>query len=335
MLRVSRSLTAGLALVFLAACAPDARSPAGPAASRAPRLARDLAGTCDTVATIAVNDWFLPLRPGLVPLAPGVIDGQVLFQGTQVIFGGGLLYATSAADIVAGYHTNTATSDLGLGPICVDQTTPFMHTVANVTVDSGIVGPASLAVTQESFAWPNAPDNGYVLLKYTFTNTGNHTIGHLYTGWLNDWDLLFDGFAFTDVLQYNARLGVGEATESDTLDYPAIVGIVPVGPSGIGSFAGYTGRTDTLTTVGYFGLLSGGINARIAGPADIMEEIGLAPVSLLPKHSTVAYFAIVGGANRAQWEANVAAARAKANQLGFCGAPGISANRGAPTVLCN
>lgn len=334
MVRASSSLAAGFILAILAACSPDARSPVAPRLSRAPRLQSDVAG-CDTVAIVGVNDWYLPLRPGFVPLAPGIIDGQVLFQGTQVIFGGGLLYATSAGDIVAGYRTNTGTSDLGQGPICVDQTAPFMHTVATATVDSGIVGPAGLAVTQESFAWPDAPDNGYVLLKYTFTNTGHAIINHLYSGWLNDWDLLFDGGPFSDVLQYDARLGLGEASESDTLDFPAILGVVPVGPSGLGSFAGYLGGTDRLTPADYFGLLSGGINAGTTGPGDIREEIGLAPVTLLPKHSTVVYFAIVGGADRAQWEANVAAARAKANQLGFCGAPGLSASRGAPTILCN
>ena len=334
MLRASRSLAVGFALALLAACSPDIRVPVGPLASASPKLQRDVLGSCDTIATIAVNDWVLPLRPGLAPLAPGVIDGQVLFQGTQVMFGGGLLYGTSTADIVAGYRTNSAISDLGQGPICVDQTTPFMHTVANVSVDSGVAGPAGLAVTQESFAFPNAPDNGYVLLKYTFSNTGHQILPHLYTGWLADWDLLFDGLAFTDLLQYNARLGIGEATESDTLDYPTIVGIVPVGPTGIGSFAGYIGRTDTLTAADYFRLLSGGINTATTGPADIRELMGLGAVTLLPKHSTVAYFAIVGGANRAEWEANVAAARAKAAQLGFCGNTGASGLTSLPTVRC-
>jgi hypothetical protein len=160
MIRASSSFAAGFALVLLAACSPDAPMPVGPLSAASPRLQRDVAGTCDTIATIAVNDWVLPLRPGLAPLAPGTADGQVLFRSTQVMFGGGLLYGTSPTDVVVGYNTGTGASRLGQGPICTIQTTPFVHTVATVGVDSGAAGPAGLVVTQESFAWPNAPDNG-------------------------------------------------------------------------------------------------------------------------------------------------------------------------------
>jgi len=335
--RASSSLAAGCALLLLAACAPDARMPVGPLAGAPAKLQRDVLGSCDTIATIAVNDWVLPLRPGLAPLAPGIVDGQVLFQGTQVMFGGGLLYGTSPADAVVGYNTATGVSELGQGPICTDQTTPFVHTVATLFVDTAVAGPAGLAVTQESFAWPDAPDNGYVLLKYTFSNTGHQILSHLYSGWVADWDVLFDGDASSDIVRHNDRLGIGEVTESDTLTFPAILGIVPIGPSGIGSFAGYVNVPGQPTVdTDFFALLTGGINLSTPTvPNDVREEMGLAAVTLLPKHSTVAYFAIVGGANRAEWEANVAAARAKAAQLGFCGNTGAAMLPTAPTVRCS
>lgn len=333
MTRSSRFIVTGFALAFLVACSPDGTAPVGPRPA-SPRFQRDIAGTCDTVATIAVNDWSVQLRPGLVPLAPGIIDGQVLFQGTQVMFGGGVLYGTSTSDIVAGYHTNTTASDLGQGPICTDQKDGYVHTVAQVSVDSGVVGPAGLGVTQESFAWAGAPDNGYVLLKYTFSNTGHQTLSHFYSGWLADWDVLFDGSPFDDLVHYNAHLGIGEVSEFDTLTYPAMLGIVPVGPSGVASFEGYRNAADRFTSMDYFGFLSGGINAAATADADIREEMGLGAVDLLPMQSTVAYFALVGGANRADFEANVAAARAKALQLGFCGIPAHSGLKQMPTVRC-
>ncbi|HKV71627.1 MAG TPA: hypothetical protein VJN62_10285 [Gemmatimonadales bacterium] len=334
--RASRSLAAGFALALLAACSPDIQVPVGPSASASPKFKRDVLGSCDTIANIAVNDWVLPLRPGLAPLAPGIADGQVLFQGTQVMFGGGLLYGTSPADGVVGYNTATGLSELGQGSICTDQTTPFVHTVATVSPNFGVAGPAGLTVTQESFAWPNAPDNGYVLLKYTFSNTGHQILSHLYSGWVADWDVIFDGDPSTDAVRYNARLGIGEVSESDTLTFPAILGVVPVGPSGIGSFAGYAnvGVQPTIDA-DFFGLLTGGINLSTpVDPNDVREEMGLGAVTLLPNHSTVAYFAIVGGANRAEWEANVAAARAKAAQLGFCGNTGAAGLTSWPTVRC-
>jgi hypothetical protein len=220
--------------------------------------------------------------------------------------------------MVVGLNPRTGVSSIARGPICVEQTTPFHHTVAGLPLEAGTVGPAGLVATQESFAYPNAPDNGYVLLKYTFTNTGTSPIVDLYSGMLADWDILFDGDAF-DRVRYDAGLGLGEVTEFDTLAYPGILAFVPVGPSGPFSFRGYgpifTGPT---ATGDFFSLLSGGINLAVPPvPRDIAEMMGLAPLTLAPGQSSVAYFGLVGGADRTAFEANVTAARAKAAALGF------------------
>jgi len=278
---------------------------------------------CDTVVTIAVNDWVLSLAPGRVPPAPGFAGGQAFFQGNQVIFGGGALYGTSAADVVVGYEVNGVfPNSIASGPICVLQARPLHHTIADVTLAAGAAGPAGLDVKQESFAYPNPPDNGYVLLRYTFTNAGATPITNFYSGFLADWDILIDGDPFTDAVRYDQGLGLGEATESDTLSFPQILAIVPVGPSGPFSFVGWQNGPgiNPPTLGGYFDFLAGGVNLSVpVEPTDIREMMGLAPLTLAPGQTTVAYFAIVGGANRAAFELNVAAARDKAARLGFCG----------------
>lgn len=284
--------------------------------------------SCDTVQMLAVNDWHMPLQAGYVPPFAAASAGLTFFQGTQVIFGGGPLYGTSPADMLVGYNTGHSLSSFTRWPVCVDRTTPFLHTVAALVPAVSGTGPAGLLATQESFAWPSAPDNGYVLLKYTLTNTGTAPIAGLYSGWVADWDIYYDGNAppnaSTDRVRYDGGLGLGEATEFDTLTYPAILAIVPMGPSGTYSFHGWPNGMDPHSGTNYdvpgpyFPFLAGGIDlAMPQWPSDIREMMGLAPVTLAAGRSTVAFFALVGGANRAAFEANVAAARAMAAALGF------------------
>lgn len=279
--------------------------------------------SCDTIQMIAVNDFALPLKAGMVPTAPGGSTGLTFFQGTQVMYAGGVLFGTSVADLLVGYDVDYGRSSFAHGPICADRHGAFFHTAATVAPDTAGAGPAGLKVTQESFAYASAPDGGYVLLKYTFTNTGTTPIASFYSGWMADWDLYFDSGSkypmATDRIRYDAALGLGEATEWDTLAYPAMVGIVPVGPSGTFAFHGFcNGCHKALTTTDYFAFLSGGINLRVpGGPSDVREMMGLAPLTISAGHSTVAYFALVGGADRQAFEANVAAAEVKAAALGY------------------
>jgi hypothetical protein len=188
--------------------------------------------------------------------------------------------------------------------------------VAPLSIAAGF-GPAGLTALQESFAYASPPNNGYVLLKFTFTNAGTAPITNFLSGMLADWDILYDG-NFMDLVRYDVGLGLGEITEFDTLTYPGILAFVPVGPSGPFSFAAYRFGTDPVTPADFFAFLSDGINPTVpAVPRDIREGMGLAPVTIAPGQSTVAYFGIVGGGNRPAFEANVAAARARAAALGF------------------
>ena len=274
---------------------------------------------CETIETIAVNDWVLPLVAARVPGANSpVAHGQALFQGTPIIYGGGLVFGTSSADLVLGYDPRFGSSSIVQGPICVDRTGPYHHTVAAVEPAAPWTGSAGLRVTQESFAYRRAPDEGYVLLKYTFSNEGATPITDFYSGWVGDWDLLFDGNPNTDRVWYDGALELGEVTENDVSAYPAVFGIVPAGPSGGFSFRGWPNGSDPTSAGDYFGLLAGGVHLDVpTWPSDVRELMGLAPVTIPAGGSTVAYYALVGGATRAAFEANVAAARAKAADLGY------------------
>jgi len=178
--------------------------------------------------------------------------------------------------------------------------------------------------TQESFASSTSPDNGYVLLRYVFHNSGGAPISNFYAGFVTDWDLLFDGTASSDAVSFNQALRVGEVSESAVTTYPQVLGLVPIGAAGGAAFRGWAGATGTgddivSTRAGYFSLLSGGINT-LSATGDVRELMGLGPLTVQPGQSIVVYVAIVGGENESAFSNNVAAARSLAATLGF-GAP--------------
>jgi hypothetical protein len=184
-----------------------------------------------------------------------------------------------------------------------------------------------LTVTQRAFAFGASPNDDYVLLHYTVTNNGLAPVTNLFAGYVLDWDVLFSGGAIDDIAQFNVNLQAGEVVESNA-GFPQIVGIVPISADPL-HYAGFVNcgqcpTPDPTDHAGYFGLLSGGIQDVVVGPADVRHLVGLGPATLAPGASRVYAFALVAGENRPDFEANVQAARDMAGALGF-GQPVVDA----------
>ena len=273
---------------------------------------------------VNVNEFDLVLRAGLLPSLSSGAGGLGFFEGKQVIFGGGAIYGTDPNHLVIGFDVRgVLPQDIANAPICVLQTSPVHHTIAQLPLTAGANGPAGLAATQESFAFPNSPDNGYVLLRYVFRDTAAAPITNFYAGFVMDWDLYFDAGASAgdDAISFSTDLQIGEATESNVAN-PQVVGLVPISTTGSISFRGWAngvGAGDGIvsTRSGYFALLSGGVNNASIGPADIRELIGLGSMTIQAGQSVVVYIAIVGGENQATFSTNVGHARQMAVTLGF------------------
>ena len=270
---------------------------------------------CDSAVRIAVNDFDITLAGGLLPSGPSV--GLGLYKGTHVIFATGLLYGTSGQDLVLGFDTRGPMPGFASAPVCVTAAGPVHHTIARLRLAAGANGPAGLAVTQESFASASAGDNGYVLLRYAFTNAGTSALAGLFAGTVTDWDVYFDGTAFRDAVRFDATLSAGEVTESDTLTYPQILALVPIAGAGNATFQGYGNGADPTTLAGYFALLAGGVNPVVPPPSDIRAVVGIGPLDIPVGQNVLVYLALVGGDDRATFARNLAAARAKAASLGF------------------
>jgi len=273
--------------------------------------------SCGPEVTVDANNLVLALQAGRLP--SGDAGGLGFFQGTQVLFAGGVAYGTSGTDVVVGYATLDDLQHLDLtSPVCSVRRGPDQETFATVQPLPEIAGPPGLVVTQRSLAFGTAPDDDYVLLVYTITNTGFMPVDNLFAGLVMDWDLFFDGGATNDIAFFDPVLQVAEVTERSE---PHVVGVAPIVSAPL-NYAGYVAPwapppNDPTTPAGYFALLSGGIQPAPVGRADVRHVVSLGPATLPAGASRTYTFALVGGVDQADFEANVQAARAMVVVLGF------------------
>jgi uncharacterized protein YjdB len=272
--------------------------------------------TCTASKTVGTSGWGIRTMAGQLPPTSGTSGGG-FFHTVEVLFGGGVLYGTSGSNLVLGYDVATLGADLTPGRVClVPAAAGVQHTYAKVIPSNGAPS-GSATVRQETFSFTAASDTGYVLLRYTFSTVGSASVSGFYAGLVADWDLHFDVSATDDVIRWDGGLTAGEAVEQDTAAHPQIVAIVPIAASGTQRFRGWLSASDPTDHAGYFGLLSGALVTATQGPGDIRALAGIGPRTLMPGTPTVIYFAIVGGATRAAFNHNLAAARATAAAIGY------------------
>jgi hypothetical protein len=259
------------------------------------------------------------LSPGGFLLAGGV-HGLGWYHDRRVIYGGGVLYGTSANDVVIGYDPGTGRSLVEPSVVYLLPPAPGApygsRTWARIAPAVG--GTAGLIVNQETFSFGALGDSSnFALLRFTFSDTSASAITGFYAGWVMDWDLYFDAIATNDAVRWDSALGVGEATESDTITYPQILAMVPSAASGAPSFRGWTIGSDPAAGSDFFADLSGGVDSTTIRLADVRDLAGVGPLTIPAGGHVVVYFALVGGDDRAAFQANLTAARTKIAALGY------------------
>ena len=253
-------------------------------------------------------------------LSAGGLQGVGWYHDRRVIYGGGLLYGTSASDVVIGYDPGTGTSQVEYSFVYLLPQAPGAPYGSRTwaTVTPAIGGTAGLIVNQETFSFGALGDSSnFALLRFTFSDTSASAITGFYAGWVMDWDLYFDSTATDDAVRWDSGLGVGEATESDTIVYPQILAMVPSAASGAPSFRGWTISSDPATSAEFFADLSGGVDSTAIRLADVRGLAGVGPLTIPAGGHVVVYFALVGGDDRAAFQTNLATARAKIAALGY------------------
>jgi hypothetical protein len=287
----------------------------------------DGAVTCAPLVTLDANNFVLSQNAGRLPPVSGA--GQGFFMGSRVLFAAGFSYGTSGDDLILGLDTRGVIEDLDLtSPVCLTERGPDQETFGRVRPRSGVSGPPGLTVTQRSFAFGAPPNDDYILLLYTVRNEGMAPVANLFSGYVLDWDVFFSPTFTDEIAQFNPLLQIGEVVERNGALHPQVVGVLPISAAPV-HYAGFRSPgcqqcpppSDPADHAGWFDLLSGGVQSIRIGPGvDVRQLVGIGPSTLGAGESRVYAFALVGGSNRADFEANVQAARAKADGLGF-GAP--------------
>lgn len=256
---------------------------------------------------------------------------ETFYKGDMAIFNGGLSYGTSASTV---HFVNTSNGYFDVRQAGLPVHTAQPHGLADhysstimVEQPDQSLGPKSalgILTVRETFAFSSAPDDDYLIVKYSLTNTTATPISNLYVGYLADPDV----HDYTINVANEYRLNVGFYDAANQAARVRVNGgtvqhaIVPLTQT-VGTYRSWTNDgtsfpyRDPTTNEQWFGLLTGGITGATFAPADIRQYVGSAATVLQPGQTVVYAFALIGGENAADLTSNIVAARAKSVASGI------------------
>jgi hypothetical protein len=176
--------------------------------------------------------------------------------------------------------------------------------------------PMNISIAQESFAMIAAPNDDFILLRYTIENLGATALDNFHFGLYFDWDLgLTQNEVFQNQASYDAarKMGIVSVPTMSTL-----VGVAALSSSQVHYRAiNNTSINDSngFTDAEKWQALSSGLTATTAGPADVSQVIANGPFSIAPNQSIHLEYAMLAGASLSDLRANADAAIALAQQL--------------------
>ena len=199
---------------------------------------------------------------------------------------------------------------------------PYLLTTPGIISDQdgytlfndGQQGPVGVTVTQYSYAYANAPDNDYVILRLVIANNDPFP-KDIVIGMYFDWDV-GDDFG-DDVGNYDATHNLGYIYSSDTPN-GVHVGTAVLSPSGVSSYRAYDSYSEGyLDWNDKYITLTEGFQQTSTGPGDIRYYIATGPFTLAPagEDSVEVAFAILAGDSLADLQANTEAAQGKYNTI--------------------
>jgi len=274
------------------------------------------------VPTVAVdvNNYVLQLRPD------HVFNGFYKME-TQTLFAGELSYG-NAPDAVVFHNTRgTGGPHLEAAGLPIEMAAPGSfadHQTVSLLIERtgqelGPAVPVGLIVVRETFAFRNAPDDDYVILKYTLHNPRATPVENLHVGQILDHDLGDPddpGFFQDDVVEYIVAgdlVRVSSASELPPVAGHAIVRLPTTSYRASDGPFGDPLLNDPSTLAGWFDFVSGGIvnPGPVGGTGDIRHALSHGPVTIRGGEAEVFAFVLAGGDDAGDLAANVAAARAR------------------------
>jgi len=214
---------------------------------------------------------------------------------------------TSAGTTVETYEWVASTTPLGRVSAVSSVVAPQQYQA--IFNDSGHAAPLNLQVTQRSYAWADAANQDFVVLKYTIRNNGVSAVSDYHAGVFCDWDLG----------NSSANFGGSDAARHLTYMYENAAGPYV----GIALLYPHAHRNLTLinnaTYVYPEGSIDDGIKSRhlkgtmslptATTAADYSALTSAGPFTINPGAEITASFALVYGDNLADLQANTDAAQ--------------------------
>ncbi|MEE9162368.1 MAG: S8 family serine peptidase, partial [Candidatus Neomarinimicrobiota bacterium] len=243
---------------------------------------------------------------GFADLSAG--EGFV-YQGTNLLFEGGLLVGTSTgrvSDCIRG-PGEVLERDFGLAPgeQLLIREGPVADEEGSVVIgDHLALFPIGLTVLQESYADNDAAHDDFVIFRYVITNSGLAPLSNLYAGLFFDWDISQDGQQ--DYARFDGTRRMG-SIQNDGLA-PTFLAATKL----LTDVAGLSYRAIDNPTEIYDGFtggekwayLTGGIQTQTLNSTDASTLTAVGPLALDRGEAVEVAFAVIGAGSLTELDAH-------------------------------
>ena len=269
----------------------------------------DIAMTITSMGNLAFNDYPNNLQG----------NGFEYNNGTNLMFEGALMYGNSIkrVDDVARI-TNTQSNDFSIVRPFILKSPGTVADMEGETIFSDSLSSLSLGIDTKlkTYSFANAPDNKYIIMKYSFTNDRGTDISNFYAGLFIDWDMV-DGSGLNDVADYDDANNFGYVYHIGGEPY-TYVGCGLISAQNYGYYAiqndgndGGIGIYDIFSKDKKWQTLSGGIAKKQAGPQDVSMVVSSGPYTINMGSTIDVAFVIAAGDSLADLQNSVIASKTK------------------------
>ena len=240
----------------------------------------------------------------------------LVYKNNRLLFSSGLMIGKSATQLVDAVQSDEApllfhdhfTPTQPITAVTQPKLADFEYEgiVTDANAGDGRLG---LEIKTRYYIWNKPPNDKFLVLEHTITNTSNETHENLYAGWFSDWDVNpASGGNNLNLARWDEtfKLGYVYSIEDETASFggvalvsndlaPAYYALVNQNISGNENIL-----SDGFSNAEKFKTLSSGTTNNIApvsGATDVSQVVGAGPFTLEPNASTTITFAFVVGDN--------------------------------------
>jgi subtilisin family serine protease len=180
-------------------------------------------------------------------------------------------------------------------------------------------GALPVEVNHYAYAWTNAPDDKYIMLRYVIKNTGTSTLNNLYAGIFTDFDI--DDYSKNKGNE-DAQLKLGYTySVSSNVIYGGVKVLSPTPfihhsiDNTSGAYVDFTGAGDYDQKKDSVMKISKPTDTFGPGGGDVIQCVSSGPFNLVPGDSVEVAFALIAGDNLSDIQASANAAQTRYNDL--------------------